>query len=301
MLATMAALLLAAPAEAAPGQTYRVAGGSIVFGLGSGTNGYRVHFAEWERGRGTHFKVGVEGHHATMSYAVPTGRSPADGIVGNLGRRGRFDLHLVQLGQARRLGLGRGCEGEHGRWQRGYALGSAHFRGERDYTELSARRFPIVIESWPDFRCHYAEGGARHGSRRRAQVFADDEGVGFGAVLASRHSGPAARRATFRAWDSDHIGRMWIYREVKIPAPEASFTFPGGPKLPEVVTVEPPQPFSGSASFTRTPESTFAWSGDLTVEFPGLDPIRLAGPRFRSGVCAADRCVSQEPEREPPT
>ncbi|HET7508324.1 MAG TPA: hypothetical protein VFJ53_08205, partial [Solirubrobacterales bacterium] len=93
---------------------------------------------------------------------------------------------------------------------------------------------------------------------------------------------------------------MWISREVKVGATESTFVFPGGPKLPEEVTVEPPKPFAGSAAFTRTPESTFSWSGDLSVEFPGMNPVRLAGPGFGAGVCAVDGCVSQEPEPEPP-
>lgn len=295
-----AALVFTAPAHAVAGDTYPVSGGSLVYGLLSGSNGYRVHFSEWERHHRRRFKVVVDGHHATVTYEVPAGRAPADGVAANLGRRGRFDLRLRPVGKVKRLGLPRGCEGRHGRWQDGYLIGTAGFHGERSYTDALERRTAIVVESWPAFSCHYTEGGGPHGKPRRAQVFAHRRGLSFGAVLSTRHSTPASRRATFRASMYASAGRMLISREVRVPATESSFAFPGGPKLPEEVTVKPPRPFAGSASFTRSPESTFSWSGDLTVEFPGMDPIRLTGPSFGAGVCALDGCARQEPERESP-
>ncbi|HKZ13722.1 MAG TPA: hypothetical protein VJL81_07750 [Solirubrobacterales bacterium] len=298
-LAIIVALLLGAPVHAVAADTYPVSGGSLVYGLVSGTDGYRVHFSEWARNHRHRFKVAVDGHHATVTYEVPAGRDPADGIAANLGRRGRFGLRLVKTGKPKDLAYQDWCEGPHGHWQRGYLSGIGRFRGENGYTEVHFRRVRVIFESWPSFRCHYAEGGGG-GEPRRAQVFAHRRSVGFGAVLASRHAAPADRRVLFRAWMGDSAGRLRIAREVRVPATESSFSFPGGPKLPEEVTVEPPSPFAGTATFSRTPESTFSWSGDLSVEFPGTRPIRLAGPSFGAGVCDADRCVRQEPEREPP-
>jgi hypothetical protein len=293
-------LLLGAPVHAVAGNTYAVPGGSLVYGLLRGANGYRVHFSEWQRNRHQRFKVAVNGNHAVVTYEVPADRLPADGITANLGRRGGFDLRLVRAGKSRGLGYPDYCEGPHGRWQRGYLLGTGRFRGERDYTEAHSHRIPVIFESWPSFRCRYVEEGGERAESRLAQVFAHRRNVGFGAVLSSRHSTPTAQRATFRAWMESRAGRMRISREVKIHAAESSFSFPGAPKLPEDVTVEPPKPFAGTASFTRGPESTFAWTGDLTVEFPGMRSTRLAGPSFGAGVCDAERCVRQEPERESP-
>jgi hypothetical protein len=299
-VALVAALALVIPAHAVAGESYPVSAGSLVFGVTSGTHGYRIRFSEWERSDRRHFKVIADGHDATVTYAVPAGGAPADGVVANLGRRGRFDLRVMPVGKVHRLRLPRACEGRPGRWQDAYLVGTASFRGERGYTEAHVRRIPVVTESWPGFRCHDFEGGQLRGPSRRAQVFAQRLGVSFGAVLYPPHSTPADQRATFRASLNAVGGRVRISREVRVAAPEASFTFPGGPLLPEVVTVEPPQPFSGSASFTRSPESTFAWSGDLSVEFPGMDRIPLAGPGFAAGVCAIDDCVRQELERERP-
>jgi hypothetical protein len=76
-----------------------------------------------------------------------------------------------------------------------------------------------------------------------------------------------------------------------VAAPERTLLFPGAPHLPEEVAVRPPAPFAGSAEFLRTPESTFTWTGDLAVTFPGLDPIRLTGPRFGVQICVLKGCA----------
>jgi hypothetical protein len=301
LLAVTAVLLLVAPAAAVAGSTYRVSGGSLVYTSHlSATHGYRIQFSENER-RGRHFNLTVEGHHATVTYELAGGGAPADGIAVDLGRRGRFDLRFVPAGKVRTLGIGSGCEGPKGRWQHGYLVGLGRFRGERDYTEIHLRRIGAISESWSAIRCHYVEGGRDRGVPRRAHLSARRDGIEFGASLERRDLAPFGSRALFRALDYDRAGRMWIAREVKVRAPESTFTFPGGPKLPEDVALAPPGPFTGSATFSRTPESTFAWSGDLAVAFPGTGRIPLAGQQFSVEVCALEGCVHQEPEREPPS
>ena len=132
----------------------------------------------------------------------------------------------------------------------------------------------------------------------RARVIAYRREVGFGAVLAPTSA--AGPPAAFRAWDYSGRGNLRISRDVRVTAPETTFAFPGGPKLPEEVSVTPPAPFTGTASFTRTSESTFTWAGDLAVQFPGTGPIHLAGPRYGVRVCAADRCMNEGSESERP-
>jgi hypothetical protein len=294
-VAALAALTLGAPASAVASHIYVVPAGSLTFAHLDGTNGYRIHFSENERHQRRHFKLTVIGHHATISYQVPTGRTAA-GVVADLGRRGRFGLRFVPVGKVRSLGLGRRCEKHEGRWQDGYLVGTARFRGEGDFTEVRIRRIPALSESWPRFRCRYGKSGlGRYGARRQVDVRAQRRGLEFDAALLNRHAAPPGRRVTLRAWSGGQAGRMWISREVKVSAAEPAFTFPGGPKLPEEVTVTPPPPFIGSATFARTPESTFTWTGDLAVDFPGLEPIHLAGPAFSVSVCGLEACVRQDP------
>jgi hypothetical protein len=299
-LVVLVALAVAAPAGAAKRpDTYVVSAGSATYARLDGSNGYRIHFSQNRRNGRRHFKLRVTGRGASVSYEVPGGRPTPGGVVADLGRRGRFDLRFEGVGKVKPLALGHNCQGLKGRWQDGYLIGIARFRGERGYTRIRVHRIPALTETWPEFRCRYDEGGHRRkGEPRRAQVISRSGGVEFDAVLFHRHAAPAGRRAVFRAWKTARVGRLSISREVRATATESTFAFPDWASLPEETTVSPPAPFTGTATFNRTPESTFTWTGDLAVRFPGSGRIRLAGPSFSAGVCALRGCVSQAPPRE---
>jgi hypothetical protein len=45
--------------------------------------------------------------------------------------------------------------------------------------------------------------------------------------------------------------------------------------------VDPPAPFSGSATFRRSVQApSESWTGSLTGDFPGLGAVTLAGSKF---------------------
>jgi hypothetical protein len=98
---------------------------------------------------------------------------------------------------------------------------------------------------------------------------------------------------------NETAGRVSVRRKVVVATGESALVFPGAPDLPEELQVKPPLPFTGSAEFLRTPESAYTWSGDLAVTFPGLDPIRLTGPRFSAVVCSAKGCLLHATEDSP--
>ncbi len=62
--------------------------------------------------------------------------------------------------------------------------------------------------------------------------------------------------------------------------------------------IQPPAPFTGSATFSRTPESTFTWTGDLAVAFPGTNPLPLSGRASRLEYCALRSCIYQASPEE---
>ncbi|MBS1677031.1 MAG: hypothetical protein JST08_06570 [Actinobacteria bacterium] len=124
--------------------------------------------------------------------------------------------------------------------------------------------------------------------------------LSFLATQFYRHAAPADRRVLYTAELADKAGRITIHRKVKVAAPERSLLFPGGRAMPEEIAVAPPAPFTGSGEFLRTRESTFTWHGDLAVTFPGLDPIRLTGPRFTVVICALKGCVTRSSEADTP-
>jgi hypothetical protein len=290
--ASVAALALAVPTGSSAAGTYVYHGGFETLGTTHGTSGYEIELAETGR---RVLRVTVAGRHTTTTYKVPV-RSPSIGrIVGNLGRRGNFDLHFVPVGKPKPVPIVPWCTGPKGVFRRGFLVGRYRFRGERDYTRVSGHLLPAATNRWSPLRCRYATSEPS-GSRPRAHLSVSSRSgprTVFGATVFHRHERSAGQRVQFRATLSQREGRVSISREVDVDAGEGTVAFPGGPKLPEVVTVTPPAPFTGSATFSRTPESTFAWSGDLAVDFPGLGPLRLSGPRFLARMCALEGCVAQ--------
>jgi len=84
---------------------------------------------------------------------------------------------------------------------------------------------------------------------------------------------------------------LTIYRQVSVPAPASTFR----DAHPERLNLSPPPPFSGTGTLARTPESVFTWGGDLSVQFPGLDPIPLAGPGLGPEYCLRESgCIRQD-------
>jgi hypothetical protein len=296
------ALLTASVAPAAASNTYTYSGGSVIYARVHGSHGYRVNFSETGK---RYFAVRASGHGTSTVFGLHGGPVTGDRMSADLGKRGSAHLRFVAVGKPRPVPVPRWCTGRPGAWQSGYLVGGLHFRAERGFTEVSLRKVPASREVWSGGRCRYLSSIA-YGKRlrqRRARLNVrpakSDRHAPveyFGATVYHRHARPAGRRAVFRVERREGSGRISITREAKVEAPESTFRFPGGPKLPEEVEVKPPAPFSGSASFVRTPESTFEWVGDLSVDLPGIDPVRLAGPAFSASVCALGGCVRQESE-----
>ena len=91
--------------------------------------------------------------------------------------------------------------------------------------------------------------------------------------LASKVTGAKAR---FSGFINEKAGRVEILRSAFAKGPAGSFTYDDG--LTEA-SVDPPAPFSGSATYTEGSPST--WVGDLAMKVPGKrGKIALAGPSF---------------------
>jgi hypothetical protein len=286
--------LFAASASSAA-QTFTLPAGASTYAHVHASNGYRLNFSENDR---HYFAARVVGQDATTTFGLRGRPVTGDRVSANLGRRGRFDLRFVPVGRPENVPVFGFCTGAVGHWQAGYLVGHFHFRAEGGYTGVSLGKVPAARETWSRRRCHFSEALLEeHPKLRRMRLSASARAGGkheaLEAILFHRHARPPGRRVRFRAFRREREGRISIEREVKVEAPETSFASVGGPKMPEEIEVKPPAPFVGSATFTRTAESTFEWSGDLAVTFPGLPPVRLAGPKFSASVCAGNRCVTK--------
>ena len=71
---------------------------------------------------------------------------------------------------------------------------------------------------------------------------------------------------------------------VSVSGPASVFGFEPGLGT---ATLEPRAPFSGSAVFHRGARPANRWRGDLSVDFPGLSDVSLAGTKMRANLVHA--------------
>ena len=297
---------LLVPAGAGAANTFSFGPGSVTFARVAATHGYRVNFSENDNG---YFFVRVLGHGTTTDFATHMARARPGHLVADFGRRGRFDLRFVAVGKPSRLLTGPFCDGRPGSLQRGFLTGRARFRTEGGYAQVDLHRVQAVDESWSRLTCDLSKVPLPgHPKEERASFLAAATASGkslhaapkrtvhFHLTQFYRRAKPADQRVAFTAELKEHAGRISIDRKVLVKTDESSLVFPGVPSLPEELEVKPPAPFSGRGKFLRTHESTFDWSGDLAVAFPGLGPVHLTGPRFDIVMCASKACILRQSE-----
>jgi hypothetical protein len=103
-------------------------------------------------------------------------------------------------------------------------------------------------------------------------------------LLASRvisESQPGRNSSTFGASVIESVSRsMSISRSITAAAESDAFettTYSGRIKS---VTISPPRPFSGQATYGRTKGHRGTWTGSLVGEFLGRGEVGLTGPDF---------------------
>jgi hypothetical protein len=295
-----AALCPIAAAAHTPGHYFLPPYRAIRFRV-QGSHGYVIGVAQGSR---QHFTVTVRRGPASTEYESRAPASqPADEVRGSFSGLGSFDVHFTPRGPPHRFPRYRWCAGPGPTVQGGIVRGKIRFRGERGYTRAAAHRATAELEILPGQRCRYGQPGrSKHPTRYTASLRADDEtggaGIHFEAWRFSPGFRPPARRVFYEAAAYDLRGPIHIVRRIRIGTDTSTFRLPGFATAPETAVIEPPAPFTGSATFARTPESTFSWTGDLAVTLPGTDPVPLAGPAFRLDYCAVRSCIDQESPAE---
>jgi hypothetical protein len=238
-----------------------------------GSNGYVIGVAQGSRG---HFAVTVSRGPATTVYELRHSRRWPESsleVQGSLPGYGSFNVHFTARGKPRQLPRYSWCQGPGATIQ-------------------------------PGQRCHFGETGhSNHPPSYTATLSADHEPMSgpaahFEALRFAPASRPPNRRVYYEASAYERLPSIWIVRRVRLATPTSTFLLPNFAVAPENAVIQPTAPFTGSATFSRTAESTFSWTGDLAVSFPGIEPVPLAGPDFRLGYCALSTCVEQESAEE---
>jgi hypothetical protein len=241
------------------------------------------------------------------------------GVHVNLGRLGRIDVHFVEH-QRQEVPAPPHCKGSSATLERGVFVGSIHFHGEHGYTRVDAGRAKGVVSREGPQTCTGSPGGPGEffGSGATTAARSSDAGTTpaektLDLVLATA-DGTSRRFEALRFEGNGHeeglaqslgvsyfastIGQVGSVVTAKsasvVGAPRDSFISPDPAHPLSAATVEPPAPFSGSATFALTSPKTAELTGNLAVELPGEGVVPLTSG-IDAGLCEDGRCTKTLP------
>ena len=261
-----------------------------------GSNGYSIHIDVNPRRR---LILRVTNERFSAEYMTRDLLADTDRVKAKLLGLGTISVRFHPRGSVRHP-LVPGCgRKRHPAVQPGVVRGTIRFVGERRYTQVKVREAEAAIEEPTGWLCRY---GVPFDPNPREREWVSKLSVrGEGAYFLARKYRPSTIEGgqalylaeTGEAFETASGQRLplTIYRHLLVPASALTFR----DAHPEYLTVSPPPPFSGTGALARTPESVFTWGGDLSVQFPGLDPIPLAGPGFGMDYCLRESgCFRQD-------
>jgi hypothetical protein len=231
------------------------------------------------------------------SYAVRPSQPLSSGsLVANFASVGHVSLHFEPEGKPKLGRLPEGCTGRRPRRQPGVYRGAISLHGENGYFEVErvaakgirTRSFQLLCRSGhaahpateqPLDRYVAPSLGGHDKGQADLETFAEIDGRRVG-LEAWNYFGdfPAVAAGVFEALPSMAIGRYW-YRAY--PLAYETSGFDGGP-----LTFR-----TGGASFNTDAARPETWSGEVSIDFPGLSQPVL-GPQFRTRLCIRERAGS---------
>jgi hypothetical protein len=295
-LAAMALLPIAASAK--PGY-YKVAPSRTIQLMPvRGTHGYGIDVAVIE-GRPWLTALRQSGEGVSLvSYRQTKQRSTGDDLDADFGKAGRIKARFVPE-KTQEQKAPKGCVGGPTVAEIGYFVGPLSFHGANGFTSFEVHRLKGFVTHSPRLVC------------RRGPEFGRDSfrGEGLLQVIAGTPSGstyfdaatvPVERNipsdSTYIAYSRHKEGSVDILESVAVLAAEPLAIPDLTAELPATVTIEPPAPFSGSATIEAPSRATATLSGDLVVDLPAAGEVPLTGPGIDAGLCRDYTCSGSLPK-----
>ncbi len=233
-----------------------------------------------------------------------------------IGRLGRFRAHFTPT-STKTEAAHDGCKGEPTTVEKGFFVGAFDFRGERGYSSFHTERARGTVTRTGAARCaiDFPASQPGHESPRHAKaerereedefrlVTGDDKGAPV--FQANREAAPAEiglAPTTFLVSVTGQVGDFQVSHSAFVldfrRDSGATFQTPNLAEPLAEAVLQPPAPFSGSATFHLEAPKTASWTGDLAVELPGLPRVPLTGTGIDAGLCkGASHCTATLPPR----
>lgn len=247
------------------------------------SNGYSITVLAMERrsdGQGF-LLIFASSEKAGVFYSTKA-KVTAEGIEADLGRLGRIDVDLKLSGR-KKVERSSVCDPESVKFPGGRYEGTIEFRGEEGYTRASATRVPLILSPYLNILCP-GDGGEGLGPGlpgARLRVFARGQARRLSLQVNANRPGA---RMFYEALTEEIRDGIEISRAVEGVVPGSSFDYD---PLLRTATLDPPAPFSGSASFHRNALPANRWTGNLAIDFPGRSNVPLTGAAVRAGLVHA--------------
>jgi hypothetical protein len=312
ILCLAGALALPGGAVAKPGY-YNAPGSSYEAIALRGSHGYSLEVDVF--GRRAEVRVDKKiGRNGLLSavYLLHRRLPAGPDIHFSLGKEGFVDLRFVS-DRTHEMEYPN-CTGGPEVIEKGHFVGAIRFRGRRDFTHVEAHRAKGTVVRTPPLRCR----------REKAPSGVTSVSVGTGTPgvppdTLEMVAGTADRKLDFSGYrfeagpatvpPTESFTASISRREPGLTASFFAFVFGGGEGESEdgfvsprpgkplgAAEIEPPAPFSGSATFALTSPHHAEWSGDLAVELPGYGRVPLTGPKIAAGLCETKACTPTLPK-----
>lgn len=225
---------------------------------------------------------------SSASYTA-NGFTSATMIKARLGRLGRISVRFHSHGGPKRTPLPQGnCRGEAETVDSGTWVGRIEFKGEQAYTDVHATRARGTVTNSPKLTCSSHEDKGNKSSDFRWTILSassDARAIFSTAFLITSETHPGLDGSGFGASLLEvHSRGLSIVRSINVGAKSDAFALSEEGGQITSVTIAPPAPFKGTATFQRTRGSKGSWTGTLAGDFPGRGEVTLAGPEFSAEV-----------------
>ena len=273
VIVALAAALSATPAPAASPE-----GGTIVtveLDLKT-SNGLRAHLATSDDETVT-LEIGRRTNG--VIYEVK-GQVTETGLRAKFGRLGLIDVAFTPTKVLGSTEPSEGCAGAPRTLREGIFAGTIDFTGERSYVRIEGPQAAgemSVISQWDcpepvDTRFEGTPGALARKERREATLYAATRRCEC-LLVAGVHLGRKNSRSTFYGLREEDREGMEITRYLVARGPTSAFVFD---TEEGTVTMRPPEPFSGRATFEDLPGPRGRWRGTIRIPLLGLQPIKLS-------------------------
>jgi hypothetical protein len=164
----------------------------------------------------------------------------------------------------------------------GTFVGSWRFRGEGGYVSIDVSRAKGSLEIFsPSAHCQ-AEAGREKARKARQGPKVTYLGAyfrqGLDAVYFSARNDREGK-ASYFATDESGGDQFGISRYAYVEASPLTFATDDALRF---ASISPPYPFGGSGLIERNPDGSRAWTGSLSVSFPGAPDVALTGAQFKT-------------------